>query len=181
MADIARITGQNANVARRLPEGQTGAGISDRAGFSVAKLSDAPRHGRILVREGRFVRIACRRWASSVSVARVWWDSRLRPGPTDECWLDYRGTRRQPGFLTLDYVRSGRRSGLASFRMALRVLDKVAELRRAQAIFAHVSTSAISDRLLVRWGWEPLGGESRGRQWVKRFYDGYPDHGRAVE
>jgi hypothetical protein len=55
------------------------------------------------------------------------------------------------------------------------MLDEVARVREAVAIFAHVSTEAISDRLLERWGWEPHT-KMRGRHWVKRFYNGYAEN-----
>lgn len=75
--------------------------------------------------------------------------------------------------MVLDYVRSGPGTQLATFRGACQVLDEVARLREAVAILAHVSTDAISDRLLLRWGWEPHASNLDGRHWIKRFYNGY--------
>lgn len=109
------------------------------------------------------------------TIWRVWRDSRRRTGSDDTCVLYYRATRSTPGYLTLDYVRSGPRTTFRSFRRALLVLDEIAQLRQSVAIFAHVSTSAISDRLLCRWGWEQHAARLGGRHWIKRFYDGYPD------
>lgn len=110
------------------------------------------------------------------TISRVWIDSYLRTGGEDTCTLYYSGTRATPGYLTLDYVRSGPRTTLQTFRRALVVLDRIAHLRQSVAIFAHVSTSAISDRLLCRWGWQEHAARLGGRHWIKRFYDGYPDH-----
>ncbi|MGV3486536.1 MAG: hypothetical protein ACO1RT_19115, partial [Planctomycetaceae bacterium] len=70
-------------------------------------------------------------------------------------------------------VRSGPGTQLGTFRGACQVLDEVARLREAVAILAHVSTDAISDRLLLRWGWEPHASNLDGRHWIKRFYNGY--------
>jgi hypothetical protein len=133
-----------------------------------------PRRGRIVMRGGMLAAVRRRAFGRRGSSFRIWCDAHFPRGCADCCWLDYRGTRRRPGFLTLEYVRSGPRTSLASFAGALHVLDRIAELREAQAIFAHVGTSAISDRLLRRWGWERHAERLGGRQWVKRFYNGYP-------
>ncbi len=76
--------------------------------------------------------------------------------------------------MVLDFVRSGPGTQLATFRGACQILDEIARLRESVAIVAHVSTEAISDRLLTRWGWEQHATGMRGRHWIKRFYNGYP-------
>ncbi len=80
-----------------------------------------------------------------------------------------------PQFLTLDYIRSGRRAGYTSFLAASHVLDEIARLRGAVAIVAHVSNAGISDRLLERLGWQRHLPHWSGRHWIRRFYEGYPD------
>ena len=77
--------------------------------------------------------------------------------------------------MVLEFVQSGPSTQLATFCGACQILDEVAKLRHSVAILAHVSTNAITDRLLRRWGWEPHAGNLAGRHWIKRFYDGYPD------
>ncbi len=131
------------------------------------------KSAQIIMRDGRLVAIRRRRIAAPASIARVWFQTRFRPGRNDECILDYRSSR-LGGFIVLDYVRSGPATRFATFRGACQMLDEVARQRQAVAIFAHVSTDAISDRLLLRWGWEPHANKLRGRHWIKRFYDGYP-------
>jgi hypothetical protein len=76
--------------------------------------------------------------------------------------------------MVVDYIQSGPLTQLATLRGACQLLDEVARLRQSVAILAHVSTEAISDRLLQRWGWEPHAGQLQGRHWIKRFYNGYP-------
>lgn len=76
--------------------------------------------------------------------------------------------------MVLDYIRSGPKTRLATLRGACQILDEVARLRQSVAILAHVSTDAISDRLLMRWGWEPHATNLAGRHWIKRFYGRHP-------
>ncbi len=130
------------------------------------------RRGRITMRGGRLVSLAPRRWTLPTSIARVWWQQRFRPGDVDQCLLDYRSSR-LGGFIVLDFVQSGPATQLDTFRGACQLLDEVARIREAVAIVAHVSTTAISDRLLRRWGWQPHAHGLGGRHWIKRFYDGY--------
>lgn len=131
------------------------------------------RCGQIIMRDGRLVGIRRRYWPFPASILRVWLHTRFRKGTADECRLDYRSSR-LGGFMVLDYIHSGPSTQLATFRGACQLLDEVARLRQSVAILAHVSTEAISDRLLRRWGWEPHASQMQGRHWIKRFYDGYP-------
>ncbi|TWU01317.1 hypothetical protein Pla52n_46910 [Stieleria varia] len=124
---------------------------------------------------GKLVRVQRQLWCGSVSMAQVWWQSRHGRPDDDICWLDYHQPRGMPGFLTLDYIRSGSSAGYKTFLGACHVLDEIARIRGAQAIVAHVSTAAISDRLLERLGWERHLEHWSGRHWIRRFYDGYPE------
>jgi len=130
------------------------------------------KRGRITMCDGALVSIRRRRLTISASIARVWIQARWKPGNRDQCILDYRASRLD-GFMVLEFIQSGPSTQLATFRGACQILDEVAKLRRAVAILAHVSTDAITDRLLRRWGWEPHAGNLSGRHWIKRFYDGY--------
>lgn len=135
------------------------------------------RCGRIVLRAGKLVRVEKRWLTGSVSMAQVWWQSRYGRPDDDLCWLDYHQPRGMPAFLTLDYVRSGRRAGYKSFVGACHVLNEIAHLRGASAIVAHVSNGSISDRFLQRMGWERHLQHWSGRHWIRRFYDGYPQVG----
>lgn len=108
-------------------------------------------------------------------MAQVWWQNRYGRPDDDLCWIDYHQPFGMPAFLTLDYMRSGKRAGYKSFRGACAVLDEIARLRGSQAIVAHVSTQSLSDRLLERLGWQQHLQKWSGRHWIRRFYDGYPE------
>jgi hypothetical protein len=131
--------------------------------------------GKITMASGKLIDIRCGLLPKRVSVARVWLETHFRSLPEDHCTITYHsplGSR----YLALDLVLAGPRTRLCTIRGACETLDEIARLRGAVAIFAHVSTSRISDRLLQRLGWQQHCLESPGRHWVKRFYDGYPDH-----
>lgn len=150
------------------------------AGLLMDFAADEPalrrlRSGRVEMRGGQFVCVRPLWFPARASIAQVWFQSHWRRGEPDQCLLDYHQPLGSPGFLVLDYVHSGPETRLATFRGALEVLDEIARLRGTLAIVAHVSTHAISDRLLTRWGWQQHMHHRTGRHWIKRFYDGYPD------
>ena len=133
------------------------------------------RNGRIVMEGGKLVRVEKRLFCGNVSMAQVWWQANY--GRTDDaiCWLDYHQPRGMPGFLTLDYVRSGSEAGYRSFSGAVHVLHEIAKICGSQAIVAHVSNGKISDRFLERMGWQRHLEDWKGRHWIRRFYDGYPE------
>lgn len=132
------------------------------------------RCGRIVMADGRLVEVQRHLLGGSVSVAQVWWQTHFRALPVDHCTLDYHQPFGARGFLTLDYIHSGVACQYKTFVGAIRILEEIARIRRTLAIVAHVSTRAISDRLLVRLGWERHQEQWSGRHWIRRFYDGYP-------
>jgi len=135
------------------------------------------RCGRIVMQAGKLVRVE-RRWLTGgVSMAQVWWQTRFGRDDDDRCCLDYHQPLGMPAFLTLDYIRSGRKAGYKTFIGACHVLDEIARMRGASAIVAHVSNGGISDRLLERVGWQRHLEHWSGRHWIRRFYDGYPQSG----
>lgn len=132
-----------------------------------------PRCGRIIVDGRGQIVIRRRLFGLPASRLRILFDRQWRYGPQDHCWLDYRATRHTPGFMTLDYIRTSSGSSLATFQLALRCLDQVAQTLQAQAIFAHLCNPDISERAMRRWGWARLSESSPSPLWVKRFYEGY--------
>ena len=126
------------------------------------------------MRGGKLVEIQRRLVCGNVSVAEVWWQAKFGRRDDDCCWLDYHQPFRIPGFLTLDYIRSGTLASYKTFIGACHVLDEVARIRSASAIVAHVTNRNISDRLLQRHGWDRHMEHWKGRHWIRRFYDGYP-------
>ena len=133
------------------------------------------RCGRIVMRDGQLIEIQRRLTCGNVSVAQVWWQAKYGRSDDDSCWLDYHQPFGMPGFLTLDYVRSGALAGYKTFVGACHVLDQIAKVRGTLAMVAHVTNGNISDRLLKRLGWQRHQESWKGRHWIRRFYDGYPE------
>lgn len=131
--------------------------------------------GTIRMAGGKMIDIRCGILARRSSVARVWLENRFRSQAPDCCVLHYHSPFLSR-YLSLDLVLAGPQTGLVTIRGACELLDEVARLRGAVAIFAHISTTKISDRLLQRLGWRQHLMGTSGRHWIKRFYDGYPDH-----
>ncbi len=133
------------------------------------------RCGRIVMKDGRLVEIQHRLMCGSASVAQVWWQAKYGRSDDDVCWLDYHQPLGMRQFLTLDYIRSGKQAGYKTFVGACKMLDEIARIRSAVAIVAHVTNHSISDRLLQRLGWQRHLHHWKGRHWIRRFYDGYPE------
>jgi hypothetical protein len=128
---------------------------------------------------GKLVEVRCGIFARRTRVVRVWPESRLRSQARDHRALYDRSplsSRYLSLDLSLDLVLVGPRTCLPTARGACEVLDEVARICNAVAIFAHLSTTQISYRPLTRTDWQQHRLGSPGRHWVKRFYDGYPDH-----
>ena len=132
------------------------------------------RCGRIVMRSGRLIEVQHRLFPGSVSVAQVWWQGKFKRQSEDVCLLDYHQPLASPGFLTLDYIRAGKGTSYKTFVGACHVLDEIARIRQANAIVAHVSNGSISDRLLIRLGWQRHLTDWPGRHWIRRFYGVYP-------
>ena len=132
------------------------------------------RSGMIVTENGRFRAVVGRWWPHYGSLVEFLWDRKLRRMPGDRCELFYHQSLASPGFLTLDYVRTGCATRLTTCYTASLVLDEIARLRKTNAIVCNVINDRISDRLLERWGWEAHCPTWSGRHFIKRFYGEYP-------
>lgn len=138
--------------------------------LELPSLQAPPRSGRITVTCEQTLSIQRRLLGLPASRLRVAIDRRFRRGPADCCYLDYRATRHKPGYLTLDYIRTGPQTSFKTFRRAVCALDVIAARLQSVAIFTEVCNPELSPRLLKRWGWEPLHNKTRHQLWVKRLY-----------
>ena len=148
---------------------------------AITSLSEAEqrlehwRCGRIVTANGR-LRCIQQRWVGyRASVWRVAWEKRFRPQAAVECELFFHHKLLSPDFLVLGYARSHPRASLASLYCASLVLDEVARIKRCHAIVTELSNDRLSDRLLLRWGWERHCLSWSGRHFIKRFYGEYPE------
>jgi hypothetical protein len=134
----------------------------------------ACRAGRIRTRQGRLEAVYGRWWPYCGSLLGVWWDARYLTQAADCCDLYFHVPLTAPGFLSLDYARSGRRASVTTSYAALLVLDEIARLKQSQAIVCHVTNERLTDRFMRRRGWEPHCPHWTGRHFIKRFYGSYP-------
>ncbi len=134
------------------------------------------RHGIIEVRDGRLYSIRplliARRVNPLDHLLGLWRHRYAAPCDRVRCYFHHH--RCTPRYLALAYVVSWPSTRLASFRLALRVLDEIARLRQVDAIVCDVANARISHRLLTRWGWAPHAPQRWHRNYIKRFYGTYP-------
>ena len=134
------------------------------------------RYGVIETAAGQLVAIHLRPWPKLVSWPEIWptgGEYHTR-GDADRCWLYYNQPRRFASFLALKYIVSTRGTSYATFRAALETLDRIAELKRTDALLCDAANSRLSDRLLRRFGWAPHKPQRWCRNFIKRFYGNYP-------
>jgi hypothetical protein len=136
----------------------------------------ARRYGVIETATGELAAIYLRPWPKLVSLPEFW---PLGPryhcgGTADQCLLYYNQPRRMPKFLALKYVVSTRGTSYHTFRAALVSLDRIAALKRIDAIVCDAANLRLSDRLMARLGWEPHKPERWHRNFIRRFYGEYP-------
>ena len=140
------------------------------------------RYGVIEMVDERFKRIVLRPWPKKITLFEHWlWADRCharRRG--NRTWLYYNQPLGHSNFLAFTYGLSAAQTTLATVRGALMVLDEIARIKESDAIVCEVVNSRISDRLLTRWGWEPLG-EQGGwrRRFIRRFYGDFEPPERA--
>lgn len=134
------------------------------------------RYGMIVTRGGRLVAIHLRPWPKLLSMPELWpTGPRYHgAGETDCCRLYYNQPLSSPGYLALKYLVSTPGTSYATLRAALTVLDAVAELKQSDAIVCDAANFRISDRMLARFGWEPLAPRRWHRNYIRRFYGSYP-------
>ena len=92
----------------------------------------------------------------------------------DVCRVYYNQPMGHRNYLTLSYTESSLNTQLKTFYAALDVLTQIAFIKRSDAILAEVTNEKLSDRFMIRRGWERHLEHKRQRHWIKRFYGPYP-------
>lgn len=136
----------------------------------------ARRYGVIETRDGRFVGLTFRPWPKLLSMRELWpvgVDYHER-GPVDRCRLYFNQPRRHSAFLALKYVATTHGTNYRTLLAAVRTLDRVAEIKRTDAIVCDAANSRLSDRFMARQGWEPHAPMPWRRNFIKRLYGEYP-------
>lgn len=134
-------------------------------------------YGVIEASHGKLDRIQLRPWPKFASLLEVHWIQRMknRRHQFDVCRLYYNQPMGHRNYLALAYVESSLNTSLKTFYSTLDTLNLVAYIKRSDAILAEVTTSRLTDRFMIRRGWERYMEHKRGRHWIKRFYGEYPE------
>lgn len=134
-------------------------------------------YGIIVIENGQFQQVRFKPWPkiiSSFEVNHFGEKTHTQSEAIDRCTLYYNQPFFHKNFLALKYVVSNRGTSFRSFRLATKILDEVAQIKRSDALVCEVSNLRISDRLLSRWGWQEHLQNNSGRHFIKRFYGKYP-------
>ncbi len=134
------------------------------------------RYGVIETAAGKLVAVHLRPWPKLLSWPEFWpaGPAYHGRGDADRCLAYYNQPRRFSNFLALKYVVSTPGTSYATLCAASIALDRIAELKRTDAILCDAANTRLSDRLLRRFGWEPHKPQRWRRNFIKRFYGEYP-------
>jgi len=111
------------------------------------------RYGEIVIANGCLQRIQPRWWPRWGTVWGAAFDRVIRMLPDDECRFYYAFPIRSPGFLSLLYVHAGERTSYRTFHQGIVAIERIARLRKAQAIVCQVTNDRLTERLMQRWGY----------------------------
>lgn len=134
-------------------------------------------YGMIEVANGNFQRIRLRPWPKLISTMEINWTSGLKSSHTgkDVCRCYYNQPFFHRNFLTLMYIQSSLATTRDTVVTTLNVLDTVARIKQSNALLTEVTNKRVSDRAMIRWGWERHLPNSKKRHFIKRFYGKYPE------
>ena len=138
-------------------------------------------YGVIEAVKGQFVRVQLRPWPKYASLLEAHWLQAMKSKrlEQDVCRIFYNQPMGHRNYLTLSYVESSLNTQLKTCYKALDVLTQIAFIKRSDAILAEVTNNRISDRFMIRRGWERHMEDKRKRHWIKRFYGTYPESAKA--
>lgn len=129
------------------------------------------RYGMIETAEGRLVRVAWRPFPKIATALGIKILGRIehsfRRG--NRCRLYFNQPRSCPNFLALRYVVTSRDADYATFLRALTTLDEIACLKGSDALLCDAANLRLSDRLMLRLGWQPHAPMPGHRNFIKRL------------
>lgn len=134
-------------------------------------------YGVIEVANGKLQHIRLRPWPKLISTMEINWTAGLKSKSIekDVCRLYYNQPFWHRKYLTLMYIQSSLATTRSTLVTTLNVLDTVARIKQSNAMLTEVSNKRVSDRSMIRWGWERHCLTSKKRHFIKRFYGKYPE------
>lgn len=133
-------------------------------------------YGMIEARNGRLIHVRLKPWPKIGSLVEAHWirSMKSKRHTQDVCRLFYNQPIGHRSYLALSYIESSLSTTLKTLYVTLDTLDQIAFFKQSDAILAEVTNSRITDRALIRRGWERHLEQKRKRHWIKRFYGEYP-------
>ena len=101
------------------------------------------------------VTIQQRIWPRIASRFDVYWDEKFASCDSRSCKVFFSFPKSAPGFMTINYVRTGPQTGYQIIAKAVNIAEQIAIARSCQAIVCQVISSRISARVMRRWGYVP--------------------------
>ena len=108
-------------------------------------------------------------WPALASQFGAWFASKVRPLPRNSYRLQLSRTRTATGFLTINYVESGKGTSLRTMLAAARIVEHVAVINECYAIVCHTANPRLSDRVLNFMGYERHCRHLPGRHYIRRL------------
>ena len=146
--------------------------------FDLEQSSDliaASPYGMIEASQGKVQFVQLRPWPKLVSgVEALWlggWSHRRLQRDRAQFW--YSQPMAHKNFLVLSYAVSEMGTTVLTLRAALRALDRVAELKRSDAILCQATNTRLTDRVMRFWGFERHLQHKKERHYIRRFYGEY--------
>jgi hypothetical protein len=133
------------------------------------------RYGVIEACNGKLIAVHFRPWPKLISLPEVFWAEKLRKRRSgDRCLVYFNQPRRHSQFLSVTFAISTRDCSLRTLHAARAALEKIAQIKKSDALLCDVWNARISQRLLERWGWEPHCPSRWHRNFIRRLYGQYP-------
>ena len=142
-------------------------GVSFFRDADVEKLHSI-RYAELLVTSS-FLEIRKRFWPRLASYWDVFWDEKISKGNVNSCHVFFSFPRKAPGFLTVNYFRTGAQTEYSTILFATQVIEQIARIRACRAIVCQVISKRISERLMKRWGYVPHAKSLGAGHYIRRL------------
>jgi hypothetical protein len=128
-----------------------------------------PRYGVLCAERGE-LRFVSRRLLPKIATnIHVWWDATMRTLPPDTAWLYFSQPMRCPGFMVINYARSGPRTSLRTIGVLSQSITILAEFAKARAIVCQAIHPRLGERIFDRFGYVRHAHHLPGMNFIKRL------------
>jgi hypothetical protein len=134
------------------------------------------RYGMIEAVAGQFRQLQLRPWPKLVSGVEAMWIGGATHArkQRDRVRFWYSQPFGHNHYLILSYAVSEMGTSALTLRAAFRVLDRIAEFKKCDAILCEASNPRLNDRIMKYWGFERHMPNARRKHYIRRFYGEFP-------